>query len=145
MPTLVPNLKFSNWEYSVKDNGGSRIMQAIHRGYLYFKSHTIHIQDVIILGAYFKKAYAATTHLAVLWCLIYCAFHKHANSKVQKPPSQLRFSLSSIIITITSNEPWNTETQNGSKSTNHRSQTFWTCLGKVLFAKRSVKMIDEKR
>ena len=35
----------------------------------------------------------------------YCAFHKHANSKVQKPVSQLRFSLSSIIITITSNEP----------------------------------------
>ena len=54
---------------------------------------------------------------------VYCAFHKHANSKVHKPPSQLRFSLPSIIITITSNEPWNTETQNGSKSTNHKSQT----------------------
>ena len=39
----------------------------------------------------------------------YCAFHKHAYSKVQKPPSQLRFSLPSIIITITSNEPWNSE------------------------------------
>ena len=24
-PTLAPNLKFSNWEYSVRDNGGSRI------------------------------------------------------------------------------------------------------------------------
>ena len=35
----------------------------------------------------------------------YCAFHKHANSKVQRPPSQLRFWLPSIIITITSNEP----------------------------------------
>ena len=34
----------------------------------------------------------------------YRAFHKHANSKVQKPPSQLHFSLPSIIITITSNE-----------------------------------------
>ena len=42
-------------------------------------------------------------------------FHKHANSKVQKPPSQLRFSLPSIIITITSNEPWNTETTKGIK------------------------------
>ena len=42
----------------------------------------------------------------------YCAFHKHANSKVQKSPSQLRFSLPSIIITITSNEPWNRNTQN---------------------------------
>ena len=54
----------------------------------------------------------------------YCAFHKHANSKVQRPPSQLRFSLLSIIITISSNEPWN----DGSKSTNHKSQTmtFWT-------------------
>ena len=40
-------------------------------------------------------------------------------------------------------------TQNGSKSTNHRSQTltFWTRLSKVLFPKRSGKMIDgsEKR
>ena len=40
----------------------------------------------------------------------YCAFHKHANSDVQKPASQFRFSLPSFIITITSNEPWNTET-----------------------------------
>ena len=46
-----------------------------------------------------------------IWNLfVYCAFHKHANSKVQKPPSQLRFSLPSIKITITINEPWNTET-----------------------------------
>ena len=40
-------------------------------------------------------------------------------------------------------------TQTGSKSTNHRSQTmtFWTCLSKVLFPNRSAKMIDgsEKR
>ena len=40
----------------------------------------------------------------------YCASHKHANYKVQKPPSQLRFLLPSIVITITSNEPGNTET-----------------------------------
>ena len=35
-------------------------------------------------------------------------------------------------------------TQNGSKSTNHQSQsmTFWTRLSKVLFPKRSAKMID---
>ena len=40
-------------------------------------------------------------------------------------------------------------TQNGSKCTNHRSQTmtFWTHLSKVLFPERSSKMIDssEKR
>ena len=36
---------------------------------------------------------------------VYCAFHKYANSKVQKPPSQLHFSLPSIIITIKSNGP----------------------------------------
>ena len=35
--------------------------------------------------------------LPVLWFLIYCAFYKHANSKIQMPPSQLRFSLPSII------------------------------------------------
>ena len=38
----------------------------------------------------------------------YCSFHKHANSKAQKPPSQLRFSLPSIIIT-------NLETQKHTK------------------------------
>ena len=74
----------------------------------------------------------------------YCAFHKHANSKVQKPPSQLRFSLPSIIIAITSNEPWNTETHKRDRNppiTNHKPWPF------VLFPKRSVKMIDgsEKR
>ena len=41
----------------------------------------------------------------------YCAFQKPANSEAQKLHSQLRFSLPSIIITITSNEPWNTRTQ----------------------------------
>ena len=35
----------------------------------------------------------------------YCTFHKHANSKVQKALSQLRFWLPAIIITITRNEP----------------------------------------
>ena len=43
-----------------------------------------------------------------------------------------------------SNEPWNTETQNRSKYTNHKSQTmtFWTCWSKLLFPNRSAKMID---
>ena len=38
----------------------------------------------------------------------------------------------------------NRNTQNGSKSTNHSSQTmtFWTRLSKVLFPKRFFKMID---
>ena len=80
----------------------------------------------------------------------YCAFHKHANCNVQKPPSQLRFSLPSIIITITSNEPGSTETHKTDRNptiTNHKPRSFWTRLSKVLFPKRSVKMIDgsEKR
>ena len=57
----------------------------------------------------------------------YCAFHKHANSNVQKPPSQLRFSLPSIIITITRNEPWNTETHKKDRNppiTNHKPWPF---------------------
>ena len=40
----------------------------------------------------------------------YCAFHKYANSKAQKPPSQLHFLLPLIVITITSNKPSYTET-----------------------------------
>ena len=58
---------------------------------------------------------------------LYCTFHKHANSKVQKLPSQLRFSLPSIIITITSNEPWNTETHKTDRNppiTNHKPWPF---------------------
>ena len=78
---------------------------------------------------------------------LYCAFHKHANSKVQKPPSQLCLSLPSIIITIKSNEPWNRETHKTDRNpqiTNHDLLNPWS---KVLFPKRSVKMIDssEKR
>ena len=56
-----------------------------------------------------------------------CAFQKHAKTEVQKPPSQLRFSLPSIIITITSNEPWNTETHTTDRNppiTNHNSWPF---------------------
>ena len=75
----------------------------------------------------------------------YCAFHKHANSKVQKPPSQLRFSLVSIIITITSNEPWNTETHKTDRNppiTKHKPWPFEPVKVKFCFFKRSVKMID---
>ena len=58
---------------------------------------------------------------------VYCAFHKHANSKIQKPPSQLRFSMPSNIITITSNEPWNTETHKTGRNppiTDHKPWPF---------------------
>ena len=80
----------------------------------------------------------------------YWAFQKHAKTEVQKPPSQLRFSLPSIIFTITSNEPWNTESHTTDRNppiTNHKTVTFWTRWSKLLFPKRSAKMIDgsEKR
>ena len=70
--------------------------------------------------------------------ICYRAFQKHANPEVQKPPSQLRLSLPSIIITITSNEPWNTEidkTDRNPPITNHQSQTmtFWARWRKLLF------------
>lgn len=56
----------------------------------------------------------------------YRAFQKHNNSYVKKLPSELFF----VIVTIASNKSCNTEnttqlrnTQKGSKSTNHTSQT----------------------
>ena len=55
----------------------------------------------------------------------YCALHKHANSKVQKPPSQWLFSLPPIIITITSNEPWNTETHKTDRNSPITNQKAW--------------------
>ena len=70
---------------------------------------------------------------------LYCTFHKHANSKVEK-----RFSLPSIIIMITRKEPWNTEThktyQNAPITTRSQTMAFWTHLSKVL----SPKMIDSR-
>ena len=52
---------------------------------------------------------------------------KHANSEVQKQRTLKHRN-----------------TQNRSKYTNHKSQTmtFWTCWSKLLFPKRSAKMID---
>ena len=69
---------------------------------------------------------------------IYCAFHKHANSKVQRP--HLHYCNKQQILQ-------HRNLQNGLKSTNHRSQTmtFWTCLCKVLFPKRSANMIDSSK
>ena len=67
------------------------------------------------------------------------------NSKVQKPPSQLCFSLPSIIITITSNELWNKETHKTDRNppiTDLKPWPFEPLLRKVLFPRRSVNMID---
>ena len=68
---------------------------------------------------------------------LYCAFHKHANSKVQKPPSQLCLSLPSIIITIKSNETWNRETHKTDRNpqiTNHDLLNQWSrVLGAIHF------------
>ena len=74
----------------------------------------------------------------------YCAFHKHANSKVQKPPSQLRFSLPSIIITITSNEPWNTETHKTDRNppiTKHKPWPFEPVKVKFCFLRGPLRWL----
>ena len=74
----------------------------------------------------------------------YCAFHKHANSKVHKPPSQLRFSLPSIIITITSNEPWNTETHKTDRNppiTNHKPWPFEPIKVKFCFLRGPLRWL----
>ena len=67
-------------------------------------------------------------------------FSQTRNSKVQKPPLQLRFSLPSIIITITSNKPWNTETHK--TDWNPPITRPFEPVKVKLFPKRSVKMID---
>ena len=76
--------------------------------------------------------------------ITYCAFHKHANSKVQKLPSQLRFSLPSIIITITSNEPWNTETHKTDRNppiTNHKPWPFEPVKVKFCFLRGPLRWL----
>ena len=82
-----------------------------------------------------------------IWVILmpfYCAFHKHANSKVQKPPSQLHFSLPSIIITITSNEPWNTETHKTDRNppiTNHKPWPFEPVKVKFCFLRGPLRWL----
>ena len=74
----------------------------------------------------------------------YCAFHKYANSKVQKTPSQLRFSLPSIIITIISNEPWNTETHKTDRNppiTDHKPWPFEPVKVKFCFLRGALRWL----
>ena len=76
--------------------------------------------------------------------VFYCAFHKHANSKVQKAPSQSRFSLPSIIITITSNEPSNTETHKTDRNpptTNHKPWPFEPVKVKFCFLRGPLRWL----
>ena len=87
---------------------------------------------------------ARSTIFQILFYQPYCAFHKHANSKVQKPPSQLRFSLPSIIITITSNEPGNTETQKSDRNppiTNHKPWPFEPVKVKFCFLRGPLRWL----
>ena len=74
----------------------------------------------------------------------YCTFHKYANSKVQKTPSQLRFSLPSIIITIISNEPWNTETHKTDRNppiTDHKPWPFEPVKVKFCFLRGALRWL----
>ena len=72
----------------------------------------------------------------------YWAFQKHANSEAHNYVFCCRQSYN--VIMITSSKLWNTETQNGSKSTNLKSQTmtYWTRWSKLLFPKGSAKMMN---
>ena len=59
---------------------------------------------------------------------LYCAFQKHGNSEVLKPPLQLRFSLREsiiIIIMITSNKPQNTETHKTDRNAPIKNHKQW--------------------
>ena len=82
-------------------------------------------------------------HFDITWG-IYCAFHKHTNSKVQKPPSQFCFLLPSIIITIPSNEPWNTETHKTDQNppiTDHKPWPFELIQVKFCFLKSPIRWL----
>ena len=64
--------------------------------------------------------------------------------KLKKPPSQLRFSLPSIIITITSNEPCNTETHKTDRNppiTNHKPWPFEPVKVKFCFLRDPLRWL----
>ena len=78
--------------------------------------------------------------------IAYCTFHKHANSKVQNLLSQLCFLLTSIIIiiTITSNKPWNTKTHKTDRNppiTNHKPWPFEPVKVKFCFLRGPLRWL----
>ena len=76
---------------------------------------------------------------------INCAFHKHANSKVQKAtPSQLHFLLPAIIIMITSNKSCNTETHKTDRNppiTDHKPWPFEPVYVKFFFLRGPLRWL----
>ena len=69
---------------------------------------------------------------------------KHANSKVQKSLSQFRFLLLSVIIMISSNEPWNTETHKTDQNppiTNHKPWSFEPVKVKFCFLRGPLRWL----
>ena len=104
-------------------------------------------EGVIRLGLWHRRITPSSISIIfhkILSLIHYCAFHKHANSKVQKPPSQLRFSLPSIIITITSNEPGNKETHKMDRNppiTNHKPWPFEPVKVKFCFLRGPLRWL----
>ena len=97
--------------------------------YLHFLNWYQFPEYTLLPGVWHELIFAPRTSFCLSKTnrVYYCAFHKHANSKVQKPPSQLRFSLPPIIMTITSNEPWNKGTHKTDRNppiTDHKSWAF---------------------
>ena len=82
-------------------------------------------------------------HIVFLGLRYYCAFQKHELWSSKAAFTIGCFSLPSIIIRITSNQPWNTNTRNGSKSPNHKSQTmtFWIRWSKLLFLRDPLRWL----
>jgi len=59
------------------------------------------LSTVPILLVTHKEMYSIYCFSIIIWKMLkLLSFSKHANSEVQKPPSQLRFSLPSIIIIL---------------------------------------------
>ena len=129
----------SKWDPSLIKNGRRFLVDAIFLLSGYFslkrKGHVHSNSDNIsfLISPCIRYRFLTTQFLAIK---LYCAFHKHGNSKVQKPPSQLHFSLPSIIIMITSNEPWNTQTHKMDRNppiTNHKPWPFEPVIVKFCF------------
>ena len=75
-----------------------------------YNNNQTHIIHIIGLVGYPIQRLPVSLPYADIQAYCHCVFQKHASCEVQKPTSRWRSSLLSIIITITSNEPSNTET-----------------------------------
>ena len=116
-------------------------------------TNTMHVRNDRVLGVHHEiqtqqdRIMEQSGNLRALAGICMCVSKTRELWSSNSLPSKMRFSLSSIIITIMEKQRTlkQRNAQNGSKSANHKSQTITFLKRKLLFPKRSAKIIQNLR